>query len=284
MSKRAVHNKYKLLKFYQEDLWGKLALRISFKKLKINRLFHEILREKSAFKTELAKERDRLKKKFGIDKPFSSNFQRKKRIALFRVAFREFSKNLRRIHFRAPFNFRTDKGTPRRKTRRLSGFARRLKNRHKLRKFSTQSMNVRQFRNYLRKARQKRSVFVQFFRLLETRVDTLVFRLNLTESSGEARQLVNHRNFLINGKIVGFPTASIDMFDVFSVKDKKLFYEKSLSLFKKGVVLFSLPGYLEVNFRIMSAIIYTWPLPYKVSYVRKLDAKLLASIGPKMSN
>ena len=34
----------------------------------------------------------------------------------------------------------------------------------------------------------------------------------------------------------------------------------------------------------MSAIIYTWPLPYKVSYVRKLDAKLLASIGPKMSN
>jgi len=191
---------------------------------------------------------------------------------------------LRRIHFRAPFNFRTDKGTPKRKTRRLSRFARRLKNRHKLKKFSTQSMNVRQFRSYLRKARQSRSVFIQFFRLLETRVDTLVFRLNLSESSGEARQLVNHRNFLINGKVVGFPSASIDMFDVFSVKNKNFFYNKSISLFKKGVIVFSVPVYLEVNFRIMSAIVYTWPLPYKVSYVRKLDAKLLASIGPKMSN
>ena len=92
MSKRAVHNKYKLLKFYQEDLWGKLALRISFKKLKINRLFHEILREKSAFKTELAKERDRLKKKFGIHKPFSSNFQRKNELLYFALHFVNFLK------------------------------------------------------------------------------------------------------------------------------------------------------------------------------------------------
>jgi ribosomal protein S4 len=283
MSKR-LDKKYKLLKFYQEDLWGKLALRISFKKTKINRLFHEIFREKNAFKSELAKERDRLKKKFRVDEPFSSDFQRRKRNALFRTAFNEFVKNLRRIHFRAAFNFRTDKGKPKRKTRRLSRFARRLKNRHKLRKFSTQAMNVRQLRGYIRKARKTRVVFIQFFRFLETRIDTLVFRLNLVQSSGEARQLVNHRNFIVNGNIVGFPTKSIDIFDVFSVKDKQFFYDKSLNLFKKGLVIFSLPAYLEVNLRIMAAIIYVWPMPSKVSYVRKIDARLLASAGPRMSN
>lgn len=283
MSKR-LDKKYKLLKFYQEDLWGKLALRISFKKIKINRLFHEIFREKNAFKSELAKERDRLKKKFRVDEPFSSDFQRRKRNALFRTAFNEFVKNLRRIHFRAAFNFRTDKGKPKRKTRRLSRFARRLKNRHKLRKFSTQAMNVRQLRGYIRKARKTRVVFIQFFRFLETRVDTLAFRLNLVQSSGEARQLVNHRNFIINGNVVGFPTKSIDIFDVFSVKNKQFFYDKSLNLFKKGLVIFSLPAYLEVNLRIMAAIIYIWPIPSKISYVRKIDARLLASAGPRMSN
>jgi ribosomal protein S4 len=281
MSKR-ITKKYKLLKFYQEDLWGKLALRVSFKKIKINRIFHEIFREKNAFKSELVKERDRLKKKFGIDKPFSSDLQRKKQNTLFRLAFQEFSKSLRKIHFRASFNFRTDKGKPKRKIRRLTHFARSLKNRHKLRKFSTESMNVRQFRRYLKKARKSKSVFIQFFRLLETRVDTLAFRLNLGNSSGEIRQLVNHSNFLINGQIVSFPTQTIDIFDVFSVKNKEFFYKSSLSLFKKGMIIFSLPFYLEVNFRIMSAVIHVWPLPYKVPYLIKIYARLLVAAGPKM--
>lgn len=280
MSKR-LSKKYKLLKFYQEDLWGKLAVKISFKKVKINRLFHEIFREKSAFRNDLAKERDRLKKKFRVDEPFSSDIQRRKRNILFRKAFQEFAKNLRRIYFRAVFNFRTDKGKPKRKTRRLSNFARRLKNRHKLLRFSTQSMNVRQFRSYVRKARKTNAVFVQFFRSMETRVDTLVFRLNLVQHAGEARQLVNHRNFLINGRVVGFPTESIDMFDVFSPKDKNFFYQKSLELFKKGLIIFSLPYYLEVNFRIMCAIVHIWPVPSKVPYTRKIDAKSLVSGGPR---
>lgn len=280
MTKRLV-KKYKLLKFYQEDLWGKLALRLSFKKVKINRLFHEIFQEKNAFRADLAKERDRLKKKFRVDEPYSSDLQRRKRNSLFKRALQEFTKNLRRIYFRVSFNFRTDKGKPRRKTRRLSNFARRLKNRHKLRRFSTEAMNIRQFRNYVRRARQTNAVFVQFLRSLETRVDTLVFRMNFAKSAGEARQLVNHRNFLINGKVVGFPTESIDMFDVFSVKDKTFFYNKILDLFRKNLLVFSIPSYLEVNFRIMSVVVHRWPTPPHVAYFRKIDARALASGGPK---
>lgn len=281
MSRRLV-KKYKLLKFYQEDLWGKLALRLTFKKIKINRLFHEIFQEKNVFKSELGKERDRLRKKFRVDEPFSSDQQRRKRNSLFRAAFQEFMKNLRRIHFRAAFNFRVDKGKPKRKVRRLSGFARRLKNRHKLRKFSTQSMNVRQLRNYIRKARISNGIFLRFFKLLETRADTLAFRLNLVSSAGEARQLVNHKNFIINGRVVNFPTEAVEMSDVFSVKNKEFFYKRSLSFFKKGLIVFSLPVYLEVNLRIMASVIYIWPTVSTVSYVRKIDAKLLAAASYKI--
>jgi small subunit ribosomal protein S4 len=281
MTKR-LSKKYKLLKFYQEDLWGKLALSLTFKKIKINRLFHEIFQERNLFRSELEKERERLRKKFRIDEPTSSDQQRRKRNVLFRTAFQEFMKNLRRIHFRAAFNFRVDKGKPKRKVRRLTRFARRLKNRHKLRKFSTQSMNVRQLRSYVRKARVANGVFLRFFKLLETRVDTLAFRLNLVSSAGEARQLVNHKNFIVNGRNISFPTESIEMFDVFSVQNKEFFYERSLGLFKKGFIVYSLPVYLEVNLRIMSAVIFMWPTASTVSYVRKIDARLLAAASYKI--
>jgi small subunit ribosomal protein S4 len=142
-------------------------------------------------------------------------------------------------------------------------------------------MNVRQFRNYVRKARKTNAVFLQFFRSLETRIDTLVFRLNLAKTAGEARQLVNHRNFLINGNSVGFSSESINMFDVFSVKDKSFFYKKSVELFRRNFILFSLPSYLEVNLRIMSAVIFMWPQSSKVPYTRKIDARALVSGGPK---
>lgn len=283
MTKR-LRRRYKLLKFYQEDLWGHLAIRKPFKKVKINRLFHEIFQEKNAFRNELEAERIRIREYLGVDVSGLSFRERKRRNLEFKRVFREFVKSLRHMHFRIPFNFRIDKGKPKRKVRRLTRFARRLKNRHKLRRFATQSMTVRQLRSYFRRARQKRSIFVQFFRLLETRADTLAFRLNFVENAGQARQFLNHKNFLINGKVVSFPTESIDIFDVFSVKDKQFFYNKALELFSKKLVISSIPAYLEVNFRIMSAIIYTWPLPSRVFYVRNLDARLLAANGPRIRN
>lgn len=283
MTKR-LKNRYKLLKFYQEDLWGRLALRKSFKKVKINRLFHEIFQEKNAFRNELEAERVKIRFRFGVDESGISDLERKKRNLEYKRVFREFVKSLRHMFFRIPFNFRIDKGKPKRKIRRLTRFARRLKNRHMLRRFATHSMNVRQLRSYFRKARKAKSGFIEFFRLLETRADTLAFRLNFVESAGEARQLLNHKNFLINGNIVSFPMESINICDVFSVKDKQFFYNKILFLFSKNLIISSIPVYLEVNFRILSAVLYTWPSRSKVFYLRNLDASLLAANGPRIRN
>lgn len=283
MTKRLV-NRYKLLKFYQEDLWGRLALRKSFKKIKVNRLFHEIFQEKNAFRNELQLERMRIRYRIGVDQAGLSDLERRRRLNQFKKDFREFAKSLRHMYFRIPFNFRIDKGKPKRKVRRLTRFACRLKNRHKLRRFATQSMTVRQLRSYLKRARKANLLFVEFFRSLETRADTLAVRLNFVDSAGEARLLLGHKNFIINGKLVHFPTQSIDIFDVFSVKNKQFFYQKAFDMFSKKLVISGIPSYLEVNFRIMSAIIFTWPLPSKIFYIRNIDARLLAANGPRIRN
>jgi len=194
MTKR-LHNRYKLLKFYQEDLWGRLAIRKSFKKVKVNRLFHEIFQEKNAFRLELETERKKIRIRLGVDDLGISDLERKRRNLEFKRVSREFIKSLRHMFFRIPFNFRIDKGKPKRKIRRLTRYARRLRNRHMLKRFATHSMNVRQLRSYFRRARKVKAIFIEFFRLLETRADTLAFRLNFVESAGEARQLLNHKKF-----------------------------------------------------------------------------------------
>jgi ribosomal protein S4 len=292
MTKR-IQRKYKLLRFYQEDLWGRLGISHTIKNVKINRLLREIQLEKTFFRREIQEESSRLKKKFGVldMKTMQSlrgaarniawkNFKR------YKLALADFMEDLRVNRIRPDFNFRTDIGKPKRKTRFLSNFGRRMKLRQKLRRFTTAAMGVRQFRNYLRKARKHVTLILFFFRLFETRLDTLVFRLNLALTSGEARQLVNHGNFIINGREIIFPTHSIDVYDVMSVKDKQKFFDRALTYFQNQMIISSIPSYLEVNFRIMSAVLFINPLPNKVSYQspEKFDFKLLASSGPKFNH
>jgi small subunit ribosomal protein S4 len=280
MTKR-VRRKYKLLRFYQEDLWGKLSTSLKFKKVKINKLLDTVLKEKIFFKSEIQKEKQRLKEKYGIQKKYS----KKKRFSYraYRESLRAFIRNLKSTYLRPIFNFRTDVGKPKRKTRIISRFGRRLKNRQKLRKFSSNTMTVRQFRNYLKKARKHVTMVLFFFRILESRLDTLIYRLNLIETPAEGRQLINHGNFLINGKISIFPSSNFSLFDVFSVLNKKYFYQKILNSFQRKIIFKNIPIYIEINFRIMSAVIYMNPIPSKISYPSRTEASFILSSGAKFN-
>lgn len=292
MTKR-IKRKYKLLRFYQEDLWGRLSVSHTFKRVKINKLLKEIRLQKTFSKREITAESNRLKKRYGVlsmqtmrSLKGSSKMLAWRSFRLYKRALADFIQDLRVNRIRPVFNFRTDIGKPKRKIRRLSTFGRRMKIRQKLRRFTTAAMGVRQFRNYLRKARKHVSLILFFFRLFESRLDTLVFRLNFSQTSGEARQLINHGNFIINGNQIIFPNHSIQVYDVMSVKDKQKFFQKSLYFFKNKMILTSIPYYLEVNFRIMSAIMFINPFPSKVFHPSpdRMSYKLLASSGAKFNH
>ena len=56
--------------------------------------------------------------------------------------------------------------------------------------------------------------------MLETRLDNVVYRLGLANTRREARQLVNHGHFLVNGKRVDIPSYLVKVGDVIAVCDK----------------------------------------------------------------
>jgi len=78
-----------------------------------------------------------------------------------------------------------------------------------------------QFRNLFDKAtRQKGKAGDNLLILLETRLDNVIFRLGFAASRKEARQLVTHGHFQVNGKKVDIPAYTVKAGDVISVKEK----------------------------------------------------------------
>jgi small subunit ribosomal protein S4 len=78
-----------------------------------------------------------------------------------------------------------------------------------------------QFRKYYEKAdRMKGITGENLLRLLEMRLDNVVFRLGYGASRREARQLVNHGHFLVNGHKVDIPSFGLSVNDVITVSEK----------------------------------------------------------------
>ena len=105
----------------------------------------------------------------------------------------------------------------------------------------------KQFRAYYEKAaRMKGNTGDELMTLLERRLDNVVFRLGLANTRREARQLVNHGHFTVNGKRVNIPSYLIKTGDVVAVREKS----RSSAKFKKMVEddkFVAAPKWLEKN-------------------------------------
>ena len=105
----------------------------------------------------------------------------------------------------------------------------------------------KQFRAYYEKAaRMKGNTGDELMTLLERRLDNVVFRLGLANTRREARQLVNHGHFTVNGKRVNIPSYLVKTDDVVAVCDKS----RSSAKFKKIVEddrFVAAPKWLEKN-------------------------------------
>jgi len=60
----------------------------------------------------------------------------------------------------------------------------------------------------------------QLLQLLETRLDNVVYRMGFGSTRAEARQLVNHKSIMVNGKIVNIPSYVVSAEDVVSVRER----------------------------------------------------------------
>ncbi|MCE2455521.1 MAG: 30S ribosomal protein S4 [Gemmatimonadetes bacterium] len=103
--------------------------------------------------------------------------------------------------------------------RKQSDYALQLREKQKVKR--TYGLNEKQFRNLFDKAshlsgRTGDNLIVA----LETRLDNIVFRLGLTVSRNQARQLVRHRHVQVNGRVVDIPSFQVSAGDEIAMRDK----------------------------------------------------------------
>ena len=129
--------------------------------------------------------------------------------------------------------------------RRETEYAVQLREKQKARRIY--GVSERQFRNYFHKAeRQKGLTGENLLRLLECRLDNVVYRLGFAPSRRAARQLVRHRHFLVNDRVVDIPSYLVKPGDVIRVREKS----KDLEVIHSGLNLAGrgkLPPWLELD-------------------------------------
>ena len=79
----------------------------------------------------------------------------------------------------------------------------------------------KQFRRYYRESSRQAGITGEnLMVILETRLDNVVYRAGLAATRPQARQLVNHAHFLVNGKKVDIPSLQVSAGDVVTVKER----------------------------------------------------------------
>ena len=103
--------------------------------------------------------------------------------------------------------------------KKVSEYGLQLREKQKTKRFY--GLQETQFRNLFDKAERKKGITGEnLLILLETRLDNVVFRLGFASSRTEARKLVTHGHFTVNGKKVNIPSYEVKAGDVIAVKEK----------------------------------------------------------------
>lgn len=104
-----------------------------------------------------------------------------------------------------------------------------------------------QFRNYLTEALRRPGVTGEnLLQLLETRMDNVVYRLGFAASRAQARQMVTHRHFTVNGQRMNIPSYILQPGDVIGVHES-MTKNEGVKDARNRVIKKSLPPWLDVN-------------------------------------
>ena len=131
------------------------------------------------------------------------------------------------------------------KRAKLSEYGTQLREKQKTKSYY--GVGEKQFRGYFEMASNKKGITGEnLLQILESRLDNVVYRLGFGASRAQARQLVNHGQFAVNGQRVDIPSYLVKAGDVISVRESK----KENGAIKANVEVNSarpVPAWLELN-------------------------------------
>jgi len=140
--------------------------------------------------------------------------------------------------------------------KKVSEYGLQLREKQKVRRIY--GVSERQFRRYFAEAERQKGVTGDILlRLLESRLDNVVYRLGFAASRPQARQIVLHGHILVNGKKVNVPSYLVKVGDEIAVKDKS----KDMEIFQeaKEAGKASVPSWLEVDMEELKGRVVSLP-------------------------
>lgn len=148
-----------------------------------------------------------------------------------------------------------------RKRRSQSEYKKSLKEKQKLKNWY--GLSERQFKKYVKQTLAEhgrtQDLADEFIKKLEKRLDNVIFCLGLAKSRAQARQIVSHNYFLINGKRVNIPSFELKKGDVITIKENK----KKKGIFKDIAALINkkeVPSWLQISKETLEGKIIGEPL------------------------
>ena len=140
---------------------------------------------------------------------------------------------------------------------RLSDYGLQLREKQKLRRMY--GVLEKQFRNYYKKAAQRKgSTGENLIRMLEGRLDNIVYRMGYASTRAEARQLVSHKAITVNGSIVNIASYQVNAGDVVSVRDKAQEQMRIKSAMEISTQM-GLPDWVEVDEKKLTGVLRSLP-------------------------
>ncbi|MBI4696982.1 MAG: 30S ribosomal protein S4 [Gammaproteobacteria bacterium] len=141
--------------------------------------------------------------------------------------------------------------------RRQSDYATQLREKQKLRYIY--GILERQFRNYYQQAAQRKGATGEnLLKLLESRLDNVVYRMGFGTTRAEARQLVSHKAITVNGSVVNIPSYQVSAKDIVAVRErakKQVRIQDALAVAEQ----LGIPEWLDVNTKKMEGIFKAAP-------------------------
>ncbi len=141
---------------------------------------------------------------------------------------------------------------------KISDYGRQLREKQKVKR--SYCLSEKQFKlTFGRADSQKGITGANLLFLLEQRLDNVVYRLGFSNSRSQARQLVRHSHFLVNGKKVNIPSYQIKVGDVVEVREKS----RNIQIITdamEAVVRRSMPAWLELEKENMKGVVRAVPV------------------------
>ncbi len=141
--------------------------------------------------------------------------------------------------------------------RKQSDYALQLREKQKVKRIY--GVLERQFRNYFKEAsRRKGLTGTMLLSILESRLDNVIYRLGFADSRAQARQLVRHGHFEVNGRKVNIPSYRVKPGDIIRVREKSrknaFFRDRADILAERQI-----PDWLELDVENMTGRVLTRP-------------------------